>query len=105
MTDAQTSAPGVPEWTIADRLKKAREFRGIDQTALATETGIARTTISNYERGATKPSKANVKLIAMATGVDRYWLLLGVMPGTPDTPDEQAETSTKWENVRLLRAS
>jgi len=95
MTEIMTSTPGVPAWTIADRLRKAREVSGLGQARLALVTGISRQTISNYERGATSPSKGNVKLIGLATGVDRYWLWDGTQVD-PTTPSDQAKPSTIW---------
>lgn len=72
-----TDRGGVPEWTLADRIRKARDFAGLDQGALASVTGLSRQTLSNYEHGKTRPSKASLNLIAMMTGVDRCWLLTG----------------------------
>ena len=56
----------IPEWSLGDRVRKAREWAELDQVQLAEATGISRTTISNYERDATAASRA--------TGVDIRWL-------------------------------
>ena len=64
----------IPEWSLGDRVRKAREWAELDQVQLAEATGISRTTISNYERDATAASRANLNLIALATGVDIRWL-------------------------------
>lgn len=71
MSQLMNHGGGVPEWTLADRIYKARKWAQMDQGDLATVTGISRTTISHYENGQTRPSKVSLKAIAMATGVDR----------------------------------
>lgn len=76
----------VPEWTIADRLHKARTAAGLEQTELAQITGLARQTVSNYERGAVTPRLSGVNLWALATGVPVGWLLTGEDPETEDRP-------------------
>ena len=88
MSQLMSSGGVVPQWTLADRIRKAREANDYSQSDLATITGISRASISHYEGGKTRPSKASLKLIAMATGVDRYWLLTGEAPG-PSTTGEQ----------------
>lgn len=41
--------------TFPERLKKARKDTGFTQTETATETGIPRSTLANYETGRTEP--------------------------------------------------
>jgi transcriptional regulator with XRE-family HTH domain len=66
--------PSPPEWTIADRLRKARESAGLDQGELAERIGIARSTVSNYERGTHTPRRPIIRLWAEETGVPMDWL-------------------------------
>ena len=72
----------IPEMTIADRISLARRVVGIDQSALANLTGIARRTLFNYEDrdylGRRNP--IYVRAIAVALGVDATWLLTGEHP-------------------------
>lgn len=73
-------APNIgskPSWTLADRLRKAREAAGLEQGQLSSVANIARTTISNAENGRSTPSRATIALWAMATGVSRTWLQTG----------------------------
>ena len=70
----------VPDWRIEDRLRRAREHSGLDQTELADQMGVSRATISNYERGITNSRRPIIVAWAMATGVDVNWLL-GEDPG------------------------
>lgn len=42
-------------WTLADAVEKMRAEAGMDQTELATASGVSRSSISNYERGTSAP--------------------------------------------------
>lgn len=57
----------IPTFTLADRLRKAREVAQLDQVELADEIGISRQTVSNYETGSTQPRKIALKAWALAT--------------------------------------
>ncbi len=70
----------IPEWTISDRLMKARTSAGLEQTELSRITGISRATISAAENGHRMPTKGNVNLWALATGVPVEWILTGYTP-------------------------
>jgi transcriptional regulator with XRE-family HTH domain len=63
-----------PGFTVADRLRKARESAGFEQAALARVLGVAKNTVSNYERGAVQPKRAVVMAWAMATDTALDWL-------------------------------
>ena len=65
----------MPRWTIADRLRKAREDCGLDQRELAARAGISRATVSNAERGVGTPNTATLRVWAAATGVSLAWLV------------------------------
>lgn len=66
---------GVPEWTLGDRLRKAREVAGLSQQQLATELGVARRTISAYEVGERTPRAVVVRAWAIRCSVPENWLL------------------------------
>lgn len=69
---------GVPQWTAADRLRKARVTAGLTQTELAEQMGVAKSTVSNYEAGHTTNLRTIVlKQWALATGVPVAWLRYG----------------------------
>ena len=88
------AATFIPEWTTADRLRKARESACIDQAELADRIGIARQTVNNYERGRTTNYRRIVlNQWALATGVPVEWLTAGT---SPDTPSELVESPTVW---------
>jgi len=63
-----------PDWPLTDRLRRAREFAGLDQAKLAVDLGVSKNTISNYERGFTRPRRSQLLAWAMATGVALAWL-------------------------------
>lgn len=80
----QMPAPGtVPQWTLADRLRKAREEAGLSQEQLEALSGVSRRTITNYEKGA-KPKRSALIAWAVSTGVPLPWLLDGDEHGGPE---------------------
>lgn len=78
----------IPQWTLSDRLRKAREHAGYEQREFAAVTSMSRGTISAAENGHRTPSKANLKLWALATGVPFTWLVNGETPPTGDGVSE-----------------
>lgn len=69
-----------PQFDLADRVRKAREYAGFTQQGLADETGMARSGLAQIEQGKTTPRRSSLKLIALATGVDQRWLETGETP-------------------------
>jgi len=72
----------VPEFTIGDRLRKARLSMGehMDIRAFAELLGTSRNTITNYELEHTPPERMKLMVLrqwALATGVDPGWLRTG----------------------------
>lgn len=101
----------VPEWTVGDRLRKARELLGLDQGPFALLIGVSRGTVSNYERGLTERYKPVVmNAWALATGVPVEWLESGTPtysgpppdggPGGVDTPALAKLTEQKRSRAR-----
>ncbi len=66
--------PAVPEWTLADRLRKARGDAGYSQAELADATGISRQSINRYETGRAVPDRPKLLAWATACHVDYEWL-------------------------------
>lgn len=98
------SAGLVPEFTIADRLRKAREVTGMDQGPFAELLGVSRGTVSNYERGTTENYKPIVlRAWAMATGVSIGWIQEGGNPSGPTPSGTPA--STRQANLNRLAAA
>lgn len=73
MSEAQTAA-AVPEWNLADRMRKALQVSGIGVQEMADYLGVARNTVSTWINGRNRPSPAAVRLWAMRCGVPYEWL-------------------------------
>ena len=85
MTTSIHLAGTVPNWTLSDRVRKAREHSGLKQVELADRVGMARTSLARIEQGKTEPRRTTLIAIAFATGVDLDWLQNGETP-TGDNP-------------------
>lgn len=91
MSEQTTPAFRIPQFTAADRCRKARESVGLSQVELAERIGVSKNTVSNYETGATTHlRRIVVGQWAWATGVPREWLSDGVEP--VDHPPEGGDT-------------
>jgi transcriptional regulator with XRE-family HTH domain len=67
----------VYEFGLPDRLRVSRMTSGLGQREFEEVTGLSRATISNYERGLTKPRRPQLIAWAMATGFSLAWLETG----------------------------
>jgi transcriptional regulator with XRE-family HTH domain len=65
----------VPEWTLGDRMKKAREHAGLSQAELADKIGVSMSSVSRYEIDKTLPGRPVLLSWALCTGVDLDWLM------------------------------
>lgn len=96
---AAAGAAPAPEDGIGDRIRSAREGRGLSQTALAARTkmvdqagkGVARTVLVGYESGNFRPGAREIRLLCQALSVTPNWLLMG---------DELASDQASLELVR-----
>jgi transcriptional regulator with XRE-family HTH domain len=73
----------IPEWTLGDRLRKAREHAGLSQTELGAEIGVSLSSVSRYEVGQFLPPRPVLLSWALCTGIDLGWLVSG---GTIKSP-------------------
>ena len=64
----------LPTFTIADRMRKARQHAGLSVEVMAAELGISRNTVTNYESGRSVPTDARLNLWSRVTGVPVDWL-------------------------------
>lgn len=67
----------IPEWTMGDRLRKAREDAGLSQAELADRIGISRNTVGNAEIGDRTPLLVTLRAWADVTSVPVEWLQTG----------------------------
>lgn len=77
-----TGAGRIPQFTIHDRLRKARESAGMNQGELADKMGVDRSTVSNNEVGRVAPRKIVLRAWATVTGVSLDWII----SGRPESP-------------------
>lgn len=60
---------------MLDRIKELRERHGISQKELAEMLRISPPSVSNWEHGKTKPTKANLQILAQLFGVSVDYLM------------------------------
>lgn len=77
----------VPEFDLADRMRKALRTAGVGSTEIADYLGVARATVSNWINGHVTPSKQTLRLWAMRTGVSFDWLQTGENPHQLDADE------------------
>ena len=70
----------VPQWDVADRLRKALRQSGLGVQEMADYLGVARTSVSNWINGRIVPSTQTLMLWAMRCGVSYEWLAGGRPP-------------------------
>jgi transcriptional regulator with XRE-family HTH domain len=66
---------GIPQWTLADRLRKSLDHADVSSAEMAQYLEVHRNTISNWIYGHARPPASAVKLWAMRTGVPYTWLM------------------------------
>lgn len=65
---------GVPEFDLADRLRKALRESDIGVQTMADYLEVDRGTVSTWINGRIKPSGQTIRLFALRTGVNYAWL-------------------------------
>jgi transcriptional regulator with XRE-family HTH domain len=77
-----------PPSTIAQRIVIARLKESLSQSGLAEKLGVSRGAVGQWETGATEPSDANLRRLALETKVPFEWLATGrgVADFYPATP-------------------
>lgn len=88
----------APPWTLGDRIRKAREYRGWLQADLAERVHKARSTVSAWEKGTHAPSYAEIDLIARVTDIDVDWLQFGAITDSLTTGYQPR----KWYDLPLF---
>ena len=68
----------MPEWSLADRLIKARTIHGWSQADLAQRLGISASTVKRNEREPDRGrNRPYLLAVALTCGVDPEWLISG----------------------------
>jgi transcriptional regulator with XRE-family HTH domain len=65
---------------MGDRLRKARQVTGLEQSEFAAELGVSRGTVLNYENDRVKPRLIVLRAWSLRTGVPLHWLRDGEKP-------------------------
>lgn len=84
-----------------DRLKAARKHAGLNQTELASRSGMTQTSISDLERGKSQ-SSSFVAQIAQVCGVSPMWLASGEGSMLPQKTAEPAPGSPSEKDYALI---
>ncbi len=100
MTENQVAGV-IPAWTTGDRLRKAREGRGMGQQQMADEIGISRRSVSAYEGGGSTPKRPVLLSWALRTGVPLEWL----RSGTAEAPQPEGPGSERARQYSKLQPS
>ena len=66
--------PAVPQWDVADRMRKSLREAAIGVTEIADYLDVSRTSVSNWINGRIPPSVQTLRLWALRTGVPYEWL-------------------------------
>lgn len=72
----------IPEWTLGDRIRKARQISGLTQDELAQVLSIGKRTLLRYENDERPAKSAHLYVIALRTKVPLSWLVHGEAPAT-----------------------
>lgn len=75
--------PVTPDWTLGDRLAKARRQGGVSVETMALALGVSRKTVNNYEADRTPVRVGVIRVWAMQCGVPFEWLNTGSDQGKP----------------------
>lgn len=104
MTTALQNGTFVPEWDLADRLRKALRSSDVSVAQMAQALDVSRQTVGNWMAGRARPTRATVVAWALATGVDLHWLETGQAPAEP-RPDGEIGTppGTRTLNPLMMR--
>jgi transcriptional regulator with XRE-family HTH domain len=68
-------AGDVPEWDLADRMRKALRVAGIGPQEMADYLGVSRQSVGNWISGRVEPSLQTLRLWSIRTGVPLEWVL------------------------------
>lgn len=100
-------APGmIPEFTAADKFRKAREITGMNIEDFAEHIGVHRNTVAKYESEQCAGRKrSTVRLWAVGSGVSYAWLDNGNNPngGAVDVTASNARWSSTGPDVEHVR--
>ena len=77
MTEQPASPQALPQWDVADRLRKSLRHAGLGTAEMADYLGVSRQSVGNWINGRIEPSQQTLRLWALRTGVSFEWLTGG----------------------------
>lgn len=83
-----------------DRLRAARELRGMSQSELGAKAKLPASSIAHFEAGSRKPSFDNLRRLGIALMVTTDYLL-----GRVDTPDMATAGDPLYRHIANLSAA
>lgn len=94
-----SAAERIPEWTLGDRLRKARALTGMNTREFAAQIGVSHGTVTNAEGDKRAVRQITLNAWSLATGVPVEWLQSGIGAPTPTPPPgiQPAETDALRE--------
>jgi transcriptional regulator with XRE-family HTH domain len=99
----------VPDFTLGDRLRRAREACGLTQTELADAIGISQRSISSYEGDISIPNLLTLRMWGAVCQVNLSWLAWGDKARAEPMPADwkprkmrATRSSTTWKQRTYL---
>jgi len=89
-------------WSVAQRVREARERQGLRQEDLAAKAGIARLNIAHLEKGTHMPTLSTLQKVAFALSIDMNVLTSAPTATAEDRQQfkELAEAGTdEWDKI------
>jgi transcriptional regulator with XRE-family HTH domain len=77
MSEQPASPPGIPEWDVSDRMRKALRHAHLGVQEIASYLDVDRSTVSTWINGRIDPSTQTLRLVALRCGVPYEWLATG----------------------------
>lgn len=87
---------------LGEKLKRAREKKGLGQKEVSVLTGINYKTISNYETGRSEPDVENLALLCRAYNVSADYFIS--IENAPDPESSASEALIEEKAVKLYEA-
>ena len=106
MTEQPAPPQTIPQWDVADRLRKSLRFAGLGTEEMADYLGVSRQSVGNWMNGRIDPSLQTLRLWALRCGVNYEWLVGDRDFRRRGAPFRKARTKTlrTWANRFTLAA-
>ncbi len=91
----------VPQFDLADRMRKALRVADLGVQQMADYLGVGRNTVSTWINGRIEPSVQTIRLWAIRCDVSYEWLRWGDIPPPPSRRTPQYADSYPRNNLTL----